>query len=65
VRFFVLAILTIKFGPQVVHIAGALVKQHLGWLLAGVGLALVVGLLIWRSRIRVKENPVQDSKPGQ
>ncbi len=66
VRFFVLAILTIKFGPQVVHIAGALAKQHLGWLLAGTGLALVVGLLLWRSRIRAKENAaVQASKPGE
>lgn len=52
VRFFVLAILTIKFGPQVVHIVGSLVKQHLSWVLAGVGLALVVGLWVWRSRRR-------------
>jgi membrane protein YqaA with SNARE-associated domain len=52
VRFFVLAILTIEFGPQVVHIVASLVKQHFGWVLAGVGLVLVVGLLFWRSRRR-------------
>jgi membrane protein YqaA with SNARE-associated domain len=52
VRFFVLAILTIEFGPQVVHLVGSLVKQHLGWVLAVIGLALVVGLWVWRSRRR-------------
>ena len=52
VRFFVLAILTIEFGPQVVHLVGSMVKQHLGWVLAAAGLALVVGLWAWRSRRR-------------
>jgi membrane protein YqaA with SNARE-associated domain len=61
VRFLVLAILTIEFGPQVVHIAGSLVKQHLGWLLAGVGLALVAGFLFWRSRRPAKTSGSSDA----
>lgn len=66
VRFFVLAILTIKFGPQVVHIVGSLVKQHLGWVLLSVGLALIVGLLFWRSRRRDKTTrKAESSKTGE
>jgi membrane protein YqaA with SNARE-associated domain len=43
VRFMVLALLTRKFGPQIVDIAGTLVQKHLSWILG----ALVAGLLIW------------------
>jgi membrane protein YqaA with SNARE-associated domain len=52
VRFFVLAVLTIEFGPQVIHLVGSLVRQHLGWLLAGVAAAVALGLLGWRRRSR-------------
>jgi membrane protein YqaA with SNARE-associated domain len=43
VRFMALALLTRKFGPQIVDIAGTLVRKHLSWILA----ALAAGLLIW------------------
>jgi membrane protein YqaA with SNARE-associated domain len=52
VRFFVLAVLTIEFGPQVIHLVGSLVRQHLGWLLAVVAAAVALGLLGWRRRSR-------------
>ncbi|HST13180.1 MAG TPA: VTT domain-containing protein [Terriglobales bacterium] len=66
VRFLVLAILTIEFGPQVVHIVGSLVKQHLGWVLAGGALALVAGFLFWSSRRRAKASvAAQASKLGE
>lgn len=47
VRFFVLAILTIRFGPQVVHLVGGLVKQHLGWVLLAIAVAILVALGLW------------------
>jgi membrane protein YqaA with SNARE-associated domain len=52
VRFFALAVLTIEFGPQVIHLVGSLARQHLGWVLAGVAVAVVLGLLGWRRRSR-------------
>lgn len=57
VRFFILAILTIEFGPQVVHLVGTMAKQHLGWVLAGVAAVLLLALVIWQSRKR-KSQPV-------
>jgi membrane protein YqaA with SNARE-associated domain len=43
VRFLVLALLTLKFGPQIVELTGALLRHHLGWVLGAVAL----GVLIW------------------
>jgi membrane protein YqaA with SNARE-associated domain len=43
VRFLVLALLTLKFGPQIVDLTGTLFRHHLGWVLG----AVVVGVLIW------------------
>ena len=50
VRFFVLALLTIEFGPQFVHLVGELVRPHLGWALAAAVAAVVLGLLAWMRR---------------
>jgi membrane protein YqaA with SNARE-associated domain len=43
VRFLVLALLTLKFGPQIVDLTGALLRHHLGWVLG----VVVLGILIW------------------
>lgn len=43
VRFLVLALLTMKFGPQIVDVTGTLSRHHLRWVLGGV----VLGALIW------------------
>jgi hypothetical protein len=43
VRFLVLAILVLVFGPNFVRIFGVVFKQHWPWVLA----ALSVGLAIW------------------
>ncbi len=43
VRFLVLALLTLKFGPQIVDVTGNLFRQHLPW----VGGVAAAGLLIW------------------
>jgi membrane protein YqaA with SNARE-associated domain len=51
VRFLVLAILTLMFGPQFVHIFGTVLVQHWPWVLAAVG----VGLAIWLAIFLRKE----------
>jgi membrane protein YqaA with SNARE-associated domain len=50
VRFFVLAILTIEFGPQVVHVVGSLLKQHAWWVVIALVVAMTLGALIWWKR---------------
>ena len=50
VRFTVLSVLTIFFGPQIVTIMANLVRQHLPWVLALVAVALLVWLLYRRRR---------------
>jgi uncharacterized membrane protein YdjX (TVP38/TMEM64 family) len=43
VRFLVLGALTIKFGPDVVHLLGTVFKQHYYLLLE----AIIAGLVVW------------------
>jgi membrane protein YqaA with SNARE-associated domain len=52
VRFLILALLTIKFGPQVVGIMSRLVHQHLAALLIAVAVAIAGYLLLRRRRAR-------------
>ena len=59
VRFFVLAILTIQFGPQVVHLVGNLVRQHVWWVVAALGVAILLGGLFWWKRRRNTPSAVQ------
>lgn len=48
VRFFVLALLTLWFGPQIVQVAGNLFRQHIYWVLGALAVGALVGLLLWR-----------------
>ena len=50
VRFLVLAVLTIKFGPGVIHLFGELAQQHLGLLIGGVTLLILLGVLFWQRK---------------
>ncbi len=51
VRFLTLSILTLKFGPQFVHISGAIFREHWPWVLAAVGVGLAIWLVvIWRKK---------------
>lgn len=52
VRFMVLALLTLWFGPQIVGVIGTVVRQHFSWLLGAVAGGVLVWLLMWRSRKR-------------
>jgi len=61
VRFLILSVLTIKFGPQVVQLTGTLVREHLGWVLA----AAVFGLAVWLIQRRRKrtEKTIPPERP--
>ena len=52
VRFLILALLTVKFGPQVVNITTHLVQQHLAALLLALAAAVAGYLLLRRRRAR-------------
>jgi len=51
VRFLVLGLLTIKFGPDVVYLSGKLFRQHYYWFLG----AIVAGLVVWLVMRRKKK----------
>jgi membrane protein YqaA with SNARE-associated domain len=51
-RFTILAILVMVFGPQVMSIITTLFTQHLRETLAVIGLALLVGVIVWKLRQR-------------
>ncbi len=55
VRFFLLSLLTLRFGPQIAEIAGRVFHQHFAWVLG----ALAGGLFLWllvRRRKRGKQS---------
>jgi cytosine/uracil/thiamine/allantoin permease len=43
VRFVLLGLLTIRFGPDVVQLFGTLFRQHYAWFLG----AIVAGVVVW------------------
>jgi membrane protein YqaA with SNARE-associated domain len=52
VRFMVLALLTLWFGPRIVELTGTLVREHFLWLLGAVAGGVLVWLLMRRSKKR-------------
>ena len=52
VRFLVLSLLTVWFGPQIVGVMGTVVRQHFSWLLGAITGGVLVWLLMRRSRRR-------------
>src|SRR5271156_4742585 len=50
VRFLVLALLTLWFGPQIVGIAAEVFRRHFIWVVAVVVLGGVIWLLWWRKK---------------
>jgi membrane protein YqaA with SNARE-associated domain len=63
VRFLILSLLVIKFGPQAVTLAGRLVGKHLVWVLAAVGVVIAAGVLFWL-RERRKQTRIQADQRG-
>jgi len=56
VRFLLLAFLTLKFGPEFVHVSGRLFRQHFHWVLAAVAVGLAVWLVVRRIRTKDQNN---------
>jgi uncharacterized membrane protein YdjX (TVP38/TMEM64 family) len=52
VRFLLLGLLTIRFGPDVVHLFGTVFKQHYYLLLEAIIVGLVVGFVMRRRKRR-------------
>jgi membrane protein YqaA with SNARE-associated domain len=52
VRFLILGILTIEFGPDVVRLTGELFGHHYYWILAAVAMGLIVWLALHRKKRR-------------
>jgi membrane protein YqaA with SNARE-associated domain len=52
VRFLVLSLLVLWFGPQIVGLMGTVVRQHLSWLLGAVAGGVLVWLLMRRNKKR-------------
>lgn len=57
VRFLVLSLLTLWFGPRIVEVMGTVVRQHFSWLLG----AVAGGVLVWLVMRRSKKRKVQSS----
>jgi membrane protein YqaA with SNARE-associated domain len=53
VRFFVLSLLTLKFGPQIVQITVGVFSRHFYWVLGVIAAGLALWLLIRRRKLRV------------
>jgi membrane protein YqaA with SNARE-associated domain len=52
VRFLVLSLLTVWFGPQIVGVIGTVVRQHFSWLLGAITGGVLVWLVMRRSKHR-------------
>ncbi len=53
VRFLVLSLLTLWFGPQIVEkLSGAVFRRHFYWVLAAVALGMLIWFLVWWSKKR-------------
>ena len=50
VRFLVLSLLTLWFGPQIVGLVGTVFRRHFYWVLAAVVLGVLIWLLRWSSK---------------
>src|SRR6202051_4646701 len=55
VRFLVLALLTLWFGPQIIGVMGTVFRQHFSWVVGAIAGALLVWLVMRRNRRRKQQ----------
>jgi membrane protein YqaA with SNARE-associated domain len=60
-RFTILSVLVMVFGPQVVSFIAGMVKQHLAVTLAGVGILILLGVVIWKLKSRRQNGNAEPS----
>lgn len=67
VRFLLVSFFTLIFGPEIVHIFAGLVRTHWPWVLAAVGVGLLVWLLVrtMKRRSRNSSPQKQEALPDQ
>jgi len=58
IRFSILSFLTIRYGPEVVHVISDVARRHLAILMAGIGVALIV-ILVAAIRAAMKKRVVE------
>ena len=59
VRFLVLSLLVLFFGPQIVGLMGTAVRQHFSWLVGAIAGGVLVWLVMRRSRRRRAANLIR------
>ena len=64
IRFLILSLLTIKFGPQFVEVVGNLFRHHFKLVLLAVAVGLVIWLWWWRRKKARAQSPGSD-RPAQ
>ena len=52
VRFLILALLTLKFGPKIVEVTGSMVTHHLGWVAGVLAIGVAIWLIVWKRKRR-------------
>jgi membrane protein YqaA with SNARE-associated domain len=56
VRFLVLSLLVLYFGPEIVGFMGTVIRRHLAWLLGAIAGGILIWLLMRRNRLRGRAN---------
>jgi membrane protein YqaA with SNARE-associated domain len=56
VRFLILSLLTLYFGPQIVGIAAGIFRRHFIWVPVVAGLGLLLWIVRRKRQVKVKEN---------
>jgi len=62
VRFLILSLLTLRFGPQIVQLTAELARHHSKWILAAAVAVLLFWLLLRRTNRRKNLGQVPDSR---
>jgi membrane protein YqaA with SNARE-associated domain len=64
IRFLILSLLTIKFGPQFVEVVGNLFRHHFKLVLLAIAVGVVIWLWWWRRKKARAQSPGSD-RPAQ